>query len=402
MLLAGCTPPTFPTNWRAFFAPPDSDAAAPIALTVAAWPGTPAEARWLRTTLDRLDDLNPAIEIELAPLAVDAAPAIPEQGDPPTPDVLTVSSFALPGRVAKQQLNEIFSGVALDDIPLVLRPGFAVADKVYCFPQAADALALYYNRAMFDNAGLAYPDAGWSWSEFATAAEALTDPNLTAFGLVMPADMSRWLPFYFAAGGRPTADGGLALDAGPAQQATEFLAGLFTARTAAAPDATASTWSGEAFGKGRAGMVVEGTWLAAYLAQNYPSLEYGIAELPVGSAGRGTLLFTSCLGASTAGAHRDLAQALAGQLAHPQMLEARGEASLELPPYTNLLEHWKVIHPELIAFADALAYGHLWQIGPNPEASLEAFNSTLQLAFDGDIDAAEAVSRFPFIARIAE
>jgi hypothetical protein len=47
--------------------------AAPIVLTVAAWPGTPAEDRWLRTTLNQLDELNPAIEVELAPNAADAS-----------------------------------------------------------------------------------------------------------------------------------------------------------------------------------------------------------------------------------------------------------------------------------------------------------------------------------------
>lgn len=401
MLLAGCTPPALPSSWRAFFAPRNPAATAPIVLTVAAWPGTPAEDRWLRTTLDQLDELNPAIEIELAPNAAANASATPAQGDPPAPDVLTVSGFALPDLVAQQQLNEIFSGVTLDDIPSVLQPGFTVDGKAYCFPQAADALALYYNRALFDNAGIAYPDADWTWSEFATAAEALTDPNITAYGLVMPADLSRWLPFYFAAGGRAPTDGVLTLDPDPAQQATEFLAGLFTGYIAAPPDATASTWSGEAFGKGRAGMVVEGTWLAAYLAQRYPNLNYGIAELPVGHAGRGTLLFTSCLGASATSAHRDLAQALAAQLAHPQTLEGRGDVSLELPPYTSMMEHWKVTHPDLFAFADALAYGWLWQLGPDQEASLQAFNSTLQIAFDGDIDAAEAVSRFPFVAGTA-
>ena len=43
-----------------------------------------------------------------------------------------------------------------------------------CLPQNLSSLVVYYNRDLFDAAGVPYPEAGWTWAEFLDAAKALT------------------------------------------------------------------------------------------------------------------------------------------------------------------------------------------------------------------------------------
>src|SRR5690606_5071845 len=38
--------------------------------------------------------------------------------------------------------------------------------KLWCVPQNVSSLVVYYNRSLFDAAGLAYPAAGWTWDDF--------------------------------------------------------------------------------------------------------------------------------------------------------------------------------------------------------------------------------------------
>ncbi len=44
----------------------------------------------------------------------------------------------------------------------------------YGVPEEVDTVALAYNKTMFDNAGVAYPNKDWTWNDFLSAAEKLT------------------------------------------------------------------------------------------------------------------------------------------------------------------------------------------------------------------------------------
>jgi len=53
---------------------------------------------------------------------------------------------------------------------------------LYAGPVNWDTVALFYNKDMFDAAGLDYPTADWTWDDFASAAAALTDPENDVYG----------------------------------------------------------------------------------------------------------------------------------------------------------------------------------------------------------------------------
>ena len=68
-----------------------------------------------------------------------------------------------------------------DFFPAV-RLATTVGDAVVGVPALVDNLALVYNKALFDQAGVAYPTADWTWTDFRDAAKQLTDPGAKQFG----------------------------------------------------------------------------------------------------------------------------------------------------------------------------------------------------------------------------
>lgn len=51
---------------------------------------------------------------------------------------------------------------------------YQVDGKTYAIPYRQDSWVLFYNKNLFDQAHVAYPDGSWTWSDYVTASEKLT------------------------------------------------------------------------------------------------------------------------------------------------------------------------------------------------------------------------------------
>ena len=92
-----------------------------------------------------------------------------------------------------------------DFFPAV-RLAATVNGKVLGVPALVDNLALVYNKTLFDQAGVPYPTAQWTWSDFRAAAKKLTNPSAKQFGWAYVNDGSedtvwRFLALLWQAGG---------------------------------------------------------------------------------------------------------------------------------------------------------------------------------------------------------
>ena len=111
--------------------------------------------------------------------------------------------------------------------------------QLMCLPQNISSLVVYYNKDLFDAAGLDYPSDDWTWDEFLATAKALTfdsdgDGRTDQYGLGTEASIFRVAPFIWQNGGQLVVlEGGtrpvkLALDARPAREAIEWFVALQT------------------------------------------------------------------------------------------------------------------------------------------------------------------------------
>lgn len=155
---------------------------------------------------------------------------------------------------------------------------------------------LYFNKDLFDKAGLSYPDENWTWDDFLAAAQKLTvrdGDETTQWGVdlgYMGGWDGGWQSLMWSRGGtladtnfNPTE---LNLNSPEAIDAFQWLQDLVYKYEVAPPPAVAKSLqqAGGPFLSGRVGMVVDGCWmLSAYKGGNF---ELGMTLIPKGPAGR--------------------------------------------------------------------------------------------------------------------
>ena len=59
---------------------------------------------------------------------------------------------------------------------------FKTNGKLYAIPAGLDPWVMYYNKDLFDQYGVAYPQPGWTWDDFLQKAAALTAPDKGIYG----------------------------------------------------------------------------------------------------------------------------------------------------------------------------------------------------------------------------
>ena len=63
--------------------------------------------------------------------------------------------------------------------------------KIYGIPKDYDTIGLWYNKTMFDEAGIDYPDETWTWDTMAEAAKKLTKEDGSQYGFASPASYNQ-------------------------------------------------------------------------------------------------------------------------------------------------------------------------------------------------------------------
>ncbi len=157
-----------------------------------------------------------------------------------------------------------------------------VHGKVIGIPALVDNLAVVYNKALFAAAGLAPPGPTWTWTQFMTDAQRLTNPAKKQFGTAYVTPGSEdtvwhWEALLWEAGGQ-------ILNSSNTKAAFDSPAGLTsltTLRTMAVTDKsmyldpTDSEYA-NLFNSGKIGMLVTGPWdLSAF-----PNVKYGVQIMP--------------------------------------------------------------------------------------------------------------------------
>ncbi len=285
-----------------------------ITLTVAGWSSTPAEDTLVQQGFNAFHQKYPNITVNWS--------VIP--GDYPTKMRANVASGNVPDvfYVQPPMAQEyIKAGKLLNLGPYMQRDNvqpssfysslmspFDCADgTVFGIPKDWNSLGLFYNKTMFQQAGIGDP-SNWTWSDLQSAAQKLTQGNVK--GIVLSADASRWGAFLYGNGGTMlSSDGKTAtFNSQAGVTAADFYTSFEKNKTGIMPSDTGAGWNGEAFGKGQAAMAFEGGWMIPYMSSTYPNVQYGIAPMPKSPTGkRGNLLYTNAWGAYSGTKHPDAA-----------------------------------------------------------------------------------------------
>jgi multiple sugar transport system substrate-binding protein len=273
------------------------------------WASSPAETALLESLLYKFSVENPDIVVKYEPITGDYKQALLTAFASGTePDVFYMDIFwwqELARNEVVLPMDDLMAstGAAKADFIPALLDAFTFDGKVYGIPKDFNTLGLFYNKDLFDKAGLPYPTDDWTWEDLAAAAEALTDTsdaNRPVYGLGVPADPGRFPIFVFQNGGTVMNDDftDTTLDSDLAAGATEYYTAFKTNGFGALPGDVGEGWQGTVFGKGQFAMVYEGGWLIPYLRDQFPNTKYGVVLPPAGPGGEGNLIFTVAWGIS--------------------------------------------------------------------------------------------------------
>lgn len=303
-------------------------------------------------------------------------------GEPP--DVFYVDAGRLPDLADAGVLASVPDGSLTepDGIFPSLRDAFTVDDTWYCPPKDFSTLALVYDPAALEAAGVAVPT---TWEELAAAATALTTD--TQAGLALAPEYFRWGVFFFQAGAAIANDdvSEVTMDSDGAREALEFLSGLYASGAAVTPASVDSGWAGEAFGQAKAAMTIEGNWIVNAMTDTFPDREYAVAELPTGPAGQGTFAFTVCYGVPVNAANPDASWALVDYLTNPEGSLAWTSAFTVMPAHESVTDEWVADHPELAAFVAGAEYATDNKFVPGFSDVIGVFNDNAQGLVDGSV-----------------
>ncbi len=189
---------------------------------------------------------------------------------------------------------------------------YRLTDGYYGLPRDFQTIVMYYNKAMFDAAGIAYPDESWTIDDFRAAAAALTidkdgDGRMDQWGVSTEIwDMEPfWGPMVYTFGGDIiSADHTTTLMTDPAaREAFAFIDGMVNQDKSIMSAEDLESYGYDGFLAGVAAMAFSGHWVVpAYTALPF---DWGVAPFPAGPAGRATLVNSAGIVGSATTEHPD-------------------------------------------------------------------------------------------------
>ena len=265
----------------------------PVEITLFTWT-RPSELAVNQRLCQEFTEQHPDIHVEIinepGERAMDKLQTMVAAGNPP--DVMSIHGAYFMPMAANGALLDIEPFIAedlefdLDDFYPQLVEQCRYQGKLYSLPRYTSVYVLFYNRDLFDAAGLGYPDDNWTWDDYLAAARMLTvdsaDPEKRRFGCVIDFWGARIYPWVWSAGGEILDDSGkrCLLDMAESQEALQFLVDLRHKWNVCPPTTQAERKQNVAmFTGGKAAMLMTGAWDIQAMNEA-KTLRWDIAPLP--------------------------------------------------------------------------------------------------------------------------
>jgi multiple sugar transport system substrate-binding protein len=234
---------------------------------------------------------NPGIKVNLFVFTWDEGPQkireMIDQGNPPT--LARVATRWIPEYMAAGLLEPIDGYISPEFraqfFPLLIDKGSQYEGRTFGLPMTVTTRALFYNKTLFERAGVASPPQNWDeLREAARAVDAL-GADIYGFGIQgKGVDTSTYFYYFLLGNGGNilTADGTRTAFNGPeGLEAINFMHALI-ADGLTQPNPTESDRPDlhALFMEGRLGMVISLPTLVKVLAEQAPDLDYGLSDIP--------------------------------------------------------------------------------------------------------------------------
>lgn len=224
---------------------------------------------------------------------------------------------------------------------------YTYEDKYYAVPKDVDTIALWYNKTMFEEAGLDLPTSDWTWDDVTEAAKKLTKEDGSQYGLAMRNDNNQagYYNMIYDNGGTVISDDKKTSgwDDPKTIEAMQTVEGWI--KDGVMPSIETMSENGEdvLFQSGKVAMVCQGSWMVAAFRDNeYTAANCDVVELPKNAAtGRRASIYNGLGWAAAAnGEHTEEAWKLIEYLGSKEAQTKQAELGVTMSAYTGTSDAW--------------------------------------------------------------
>lgn len=308
------------------------------------------------------------------------------------PDIVSLQSLRSPGfadlmvSLDERIKAEKFDIDAFD--PSIVK-GLSRNGKQFALPYDFGPWVIYYNRDMFEKAGVPLPQPGWTEADFMRDAKALTKEGTFGFAVSEP---DAFMVFARSKGAHYLdAKGQLDLNnAGMKNAFAQYVALVSKDKVAPllpASGVQSSSVANGRFTSGNAAMYVDGPWQVLNIRKKV-NFTVGMAPVPVREAGSITLSAGSGFGISTTSAHKDEAWKAIQVMTGPEAEQYLAEAGRAFSARKDFQKYWYDVAAAGVvgareALPAALNTAEPYVTTPNWAVVASLFEQYAPLAFGG-------------------
>ncbi|GIF50056.1 carbohydrate ABC transporter substrate-binding protein (CUT1 family) [Asanoa ferruginea] len=265
-----------------------------------------------------------------------------------------------------------------------LKDTFTFDGKFYCAPKDFSTLALEINTDLWTKAGLTDADIPTTWDQLTSVAQKLKAKGTMPLAIADTRD--RVGAFFVQSGGWIVSKDGKQATADSAENVTAltYVQSLLKGGLASYPKALDAGWGGEAFGKGKAAMTIEGNWIKGAMTNDFPSIKYAVHELPAGPKGKGTLSFTNCWGIAAKSKFKEQAIDYVKAMTTVDQQMTFAKAFGVMPSRQSARDQYTAAFPADQAFIDGAEYAQGPVNAPKMDSVLADFDASLNGLAKGD------------------
>lgn len=200
----------------------------------------------------------------------------------------------------------------------------------YGLPITFSTVVLFYNKDLFDKAGVAYPTAAWTWKDVLDAAKKLTNPSQRVWGVYQPVQFWEFYKVAVQAGGGLRVSPTVQIDTPANREALRYLVDKVRIQKVMPSDAEMSGVSNEdMFLNGQLAMLYSGIWMFDKFSK--APFKWDIAVEP-GGARKATHFFSNAAVIAKASKNAEAAWKWVKFLAaSPATVKTRIDRAWELP-----------------------------------------------------------------------
>ncbi len=374
-------------------------------VTLGGWVSSPVEQQAMEQVVKEFNQqYTGQIELKYQPIAGNYVLKLTsELAAGNAPDIFYLDSSYAQQFIRSGAIYPLDYFIQKDNFPIsdfstsLLKP-FEYNGRIYGIPKDFSTLALFYNKDLFNKYGVSYPTNNWTWFDMLDAAEKITHPASSIYGLVLDNNaLNRIIPFIYQNGGKlVNPNFSTALNDPADVQAMQFYFDLHTKyKVAVSPQDVGAGWLGPAFGSGKIAMTESGPWMYSFLKQSYPQLNFGMTQLPMNKA-RSTMIYTVCYAIPRTAKNKEAAFTVMKFLLN-QGMKTFTEKLGVIPTRDSVIKSENLANnPADQVFIQGKPYGQGWFIpteSGNSTKLLDNINSLFQEVWSGKITLDNAVKQ---------